>query len=97
MIALNVLRGPSITEKSMAKTASGRYTFEVAPHVTKGQIKQAVEETFGVKVLGVKTLKVAGKTHRVGRFRRKVITNIRKKAIVQLKEGQKIEVFETKS
>lgn len=97
MTSLNVLRRPNITEKSMAKTAAGDYTFEVEPRSTKRQIKQAVEETFGVKVLGVNTIKVAGKTRRAGRLRRQVKTNDRKKAIVRLMQGQKIELFETKS
>ena len=81
----------------MGMTAANRYTFEVEPHATKGQIRQAVEQTFGVNVLKVTTLKTAGKTHRVGRLRHTVKTAGKKKAIVQLKQGQKIEVFETKS
>ncbi len=81
----------------MAKTADACYTFEVEVHATKGQIKQAVEEAFAVKVVGIRTSKVAGKTHRVGRFRHQVKMPDQKKAIVKLKQGQKIEIFEKKS
>ena len=97
MRRLNVLRRPTITEKSMIKTSSGSYTFEVEHHTSKGQIKRAVEAAFGVTVIAVNTAKASGKTHRVGKFRHTVRTHDRKKAVIKLMEGQKIEVFETKS
>ena len=85
---------PIITEKSSAAYQDrGEYTFEVHPDATKGAIKQAVEQLFGVQVTGVWTSNQRGKTKRVGKTvgRRPNW----KKAIVKLAEGQTIEhVFE---
>lgn len=90
-----VLQKPVITEKSIANTALGVYTFEVAGSATKGEIKEAVERAFAVHVVSVRTARVAGKTRRTGRLRKIAYTSAKKKAYVKLKEGQKIEVFET--
>ncbi len=86
---------PIITEKSMLETSNNRYTFEVPRDATKGQIKQTVEETFEVKVIKVRTIITPGKKRRVGKSRREVKKPARKKAVVELKQGQKIDVFET--
>ena len=69
-----------------------KYAFEVAEEANKNQIKQAVEKAFKVKVTTVNVMTVPGKTKRVGR--RMVLTPSRKKAIVTLKQGDKIELFE---
>lgn len=90
-----ILRKPVITEKSMANTALGIYTFHVDPQASKGQIKAAIEDAFDVDVLSVKTARVAGKTRRTGRLRKKLLTSPTKKAYVKIKAGQKIAVFET--
>jgi len=74
-----VLKKPIITEKSMAQAMQGKYTFEVEKRASKGEVKQAVEKLFNVTVLGVRT------AHAHEGF---------KKAIVTLKEGDKIELFE---
>ena len=87
-----VLRRPLITEKNTALQAQGKYAFEVASGATKHQIKQAVEEAFKVKVITVNVMTVPGKTRRIGR--RQVLTQPWKKAIVTLKSGDKIELFE---
>jgi len=87
-----VLRYPSITEKSTGLHAQGKYTFEVASEADKYQIKQAVEKAFSVKVLAVNIMRVPGKTRRIGR--RVVLTQSWKKAVVTLKLGDKIELFE---
>ena len=87
-----VLRRPLITEKNTMLQAQGKYVFEVAEEANKHQIKQAVEKAFKVKVMAVNVMTVPGKTKRVGR--RMVLTPSHKKAIVTLKTGDKIELFE---
>lgn len=92
-----IFKKPIITEKSMIEKAQNRYTFEVDTRASKGQIKKAAEEAFGVEVISVKTAKIAGKRRRVGRFRREVKKPDRKKAIIELKKGQKIDLFEVQT
>jgi len=82
-----------MTEKTSARYhEQGEYTFEVAPDANKTAIRQAIEQLFGVKVTGVWTANVRGKARRVAK------TSGRrpnwKKAIVQLKAGDTIDVFE---
>ncbi len=84
---------PIVTEKtSAAYQARGEYTFEVHPTANKLAIKQAIETLFGVKVTGVWTSQQRGKPRRVG-----TSAGLRprwKKAIVTLKAGDTIEIFE---
>lgn len=84
---------PVVTEKSYSLARKDKYTFVVAPDANKVEIKKAVEDLFKVKVLKVNTLNVKGKPRRVrGR------TGYRpdyKKAVVTLRPGDKIEVFES--
>ncbi len=87
-----VLRRPLITEKNTMLQVQGKYVFEVAEEANKQQIKQAVEKAFKVKVTAVNVMTVPGKTRRVGR--RQVLTPSQKKAIVTLRAGDKIELFE---
>jgi large subunit ribosomal protein L23 len=87
-----VLRKPLITEKNSALQALGKYTFEIADGANKMQIKQAVEKAFKVSVTGVNVITVKGKTRRAGR--RVITTSPWKKAIVTLKAGDKIQLFE---
>ena len=87
-----VLRRPLITEKNTELQAQGKYAFEVSAVANKLQVKQAVEKAFKVTVLAVNVMTVPGKSKRVGR--RIVLTPSRKKAIVTLKPGDKIELFE---
>ena len=72
--------------------AEDKYTFLVAPWANKIEIKQAIEKLFNVKVLKVNTLVDRGKLRRMGRFQGRQPD--RKKAIVTLKPGDKIKVFE---
>lgn len=84
---------PVITEQtSSAFQDRGEYTFEVHPKANKFQIRQAIEQLFGVKVTGVWTSNLRGKDRRVGQTvgRRPNW----KKAIVKLREGDTIEIFE---
>ena len=87
-----VLRRPLITEKNTDLQAQGKYAFEIAKEANKQLVKQAVEGAFKVTVLAVNVMTVPGKTRRVGG--RQVLTQSRKKAIVTLKPGDKIELFE---
>lgn len=86
---------PIITERSMASVADKKYVFEVAKDAGKIEIKNAVEQIFGVKVAKVNTLNMQGKEKRTGRFpagRRPSW----KKAMVTLTEDSKtIEFFES--
>lgn len=90
-----ILKRPLITEKSFQSSAQGFYSFEVAREATKPQIKKAVEDHFKVKVIAVKTLNYRGKKKRVGKKRMEIERPAFKKALVKLKEGDKIEIFET--
>lgn len=84
-----VIRRPLITEKGLGvKEAEGTLVFEVATAATKTEVKQAVELLFKVKVAAVRTLNMAGKERRRGKFvgyRRDW-----KKAYVRLKAGEKM-------
>lgn len=85
---------PGISEKSYRLVEENKYTFEVDPRASKGEIKRAIEALFKVSVRKVNTLSVKGKWRRQGRTEGK--TRNWKKAVVTLKEGNKIELFETK-
>ena len=87
-----VLRRPLVTEKNTILQAQGKYAFEVAKVANKHQIKEAVEKAFNVKVTAVNVMTMPGKGIRLGR--REVITPSWKKAVVTLKPGDKIELFE---
>ncbi len=95
MHRFEVLRRPLITEKYTILQAQGKYAFEVAGAATKPQIKEAVEKAFNVTVTGMNLMNVAGKTRRMGR--RELPAKPWKKAVVTLKPGDKIELFETAS
>jgi len=84
---------PIVTEKSSAAFQDrGEYTFEVHPQATKTEIRAAIESLFGVRVTNVWTSQQRGKPRRMGG---KVGLRPRwKKAIVTLKEGDSIEIFE---
>jgi large subunit ribosomal protein L23 len=87
-----VLLAPVVSEKSYSYIAQNKYTFKVHQDAHKTQVRQAVEELFSVKVVGVNIVKVQSKPKRRGMFR-----GTRpgwKKAIVQLKAGDSIEIFE---
>jgi large subunit ribosomal protein L23 len=86
-----VLLRPIVTEKSMAQTNSGRYTFEVRTDATKQEIAEAVATQFKVDVADVNIIKLKGKTRRLGR--RIGRTPDRKKAVVTLAAGQRIERY----
>ena len=95
MNRFDVIRRPLDTEKlDKLRDRENKFAFEVGMQATKTEIKQAVEALFKVKVTDIKTAIVRGKQRRVGRS-----TGMRpnwKKAIVTLKEGDAISIFEGK-
>lgn len=88
----DVIKRPVVTEKTQAMMNENKYTFEVPMTANKVEIRQAVEAIFNVKVENVHTMRVLGKTKRMGRFVGK--RSDFKKAIVKLAEGSKITLFE---
>jgi len=91
-----ILKRPIVTEKMTALQEKGTYAFEVVPTANKIEIARAVEKKFNVTVLNVRTVNYKGKTKtqmtRRGRFSGR--TSAWKKAIVRLKEGDRIEFFQ---
>ncbi|MBO8178390.1 MAG: 50S ribosomal protein L23 [Bacillus sp. (in: Bacteria)] len=93
MDARDIIKRPVITERSMELTAEKKYTFEVDVKANKTQVKDAVEEIFGVKVAKVNIMNYKGKFKRMGRYAG--YTNKRRKAIVTLTpDSKEIEFFE---
>ena len=90
--ANDVLLAPVVSEKSYSLIEDRKYTFKVHQDAHKTQVRQAVEELFGVRVQHVNIVKVQPKPKRRGAF--KGIRPGWKKAIVQLREGETIEIFE---
>jgi len=92
MDSRTVLIRPVISEKSYALIAEGKYTFRVNDRAHKTQVAQAVEEVFGVGVAAVRTSKVRAKPKRRGLTKGR--SRSWKKAVVQLRPGERIELFE---
>ncbi len=84
---------PVFTEKSLRDAKLGNYTFRVDRTMDKKQIASLVSKLFDVKVTGVRTSKVGAEKGRNARGRNFSVNSV-KKAIVSLKEGDKIDVFE---
>jgi large subunit ribosomal protein L23 len=87
-----VLLAPVVSEKSYSLITDGKYTFKVHKDAHKTQIRQAVEQLFEVQVERVNILKVQSKPKRRGLSRGRKPGW--KKAVVQLREGQTIDIFE---
>lgn len=87
-----VLRRPVITEKNTDLMDQNKYVFEAEKRANKAQIKQAVEKAFGVSVISVNVVTVPKRPRGFGRLRGH--RPAWKKAIVTLKPGDKIEIFE---
>lgn len=93
MDARDVIKRPVITERSMDDLNDKKYTFDVDVRANKTEVKQAVEEIFGVKVEKVNIMNYKGKFKRMGKYAG--YTNKRRKAIVKLTEDSKeIEIFQ---
>jgi len=87
-----VIIHPVLTEKSYVLAEAGKYTFRVHERAHKTQIRQAVEQLFDVKVVAVRTASVKSKPKRRGQIAGR--TRQWKKAIVQVREGDTIPVFQ---
>jgi len=86
-----ILKSPQITEKATDLVKKNQYVFKVHSGANKPEIKKAIENLYGVEVVSVKVIKVPKRQRRLGR-----ITGWRKgykKAIIKIKEGQKIEIM----
>lgn len=91
-LAREIIIKPVVTEKSVDLMQENKYCFEVAKDANKIEIKNAIEEIFKVTVVNVNTVNVHGKMKRMGRTQG--MTASWKKAVVTLREGDSIEVFE---
>ena len=83
---------PVLSEKSYVLSAAGKYTFRVHNNAHKTQIRQAVENLFDVHVQEVRTSSVKSKPKRRGTTSGR--TRVWKKAIVQVREGEQIPIFQ---
>ncbi len=89
----SVIKKPLFTEKgSRLKEAENKVVVEVDTNANKVEIKRAVEEIFKVKVENIRTVKLPGKWKTYGRYQGK--TPARKKAVITLKQGEKLDFIE---
>ncbi len=97
MNARQVIIRPVISEKSYALLAANKYTFRVIDKANKTQVRQAVEEIFGVRVRGVSTVNVKPKPKRRGyssgkrRQWKKAVVTLHPEDSIELFEGQELE------
>lgn len=90
-----LIKKPVVTERSLSLAKTGRvYTFEVEMSAHKGQIAEAVEQIFSVKVLSVNTVVRHRIKKKTGRKRLNTIQPKTKKAYVTLAEGNHIDLFD---
>jgi len=86
-----VIKEPHVSEKSTVLNQSNKYVFKVYSTANKPEVKKSVEGIYGVDVLDVNIIKIPKKKRRIGRtegFRKCFV-----KAVVTIKEGQKIDIF----
>lgn len=88
-----VISKPLLTEKSVKLARQNKYSFRVHVRATKIDIRHAIEKGFGVRVIDVNTMRVRGKSRRMGRMQPGK-TAAWKKAIVTVRAGDKIALFE---
>lgn len=88
----DIIIRPLITEKSTKLVDERKYTFEVKQGSNKVEVKKAVEELWGVKVVSVNMINTLRKTRRVGKY--EGLRPAVQKAVVTLAEGNKLDVFE---
>ncbi len=91
-LATRVLVRPRITEKAYAVNALDQYVFQVTAAATKTEVKRAVEEAYGVSVVAVNMVRLPGKKKNYGRSTGK--RSAVKKALVRLKKGESIQLFQ---
>jgi large subunit ribosomal protein L23 len=89
----DILLSPVVTEKATNdKIENNKFVFYVDTRANKNEIKEAVENVFRVKVISVNTQSISGKPKRMGKYMGK--TSKKKKAVVTLKEGDRIKLME---
>lgn len=88
----DVIFSPVLSEKAVGEIELGKYAFYVHPHANRTQIKEAIETVFTVDVTKINLINLQGKLKRQGRYQGR--RPERKKAIVTLKPGQRIEQLE---
>lgn len=90
--ASNFLKRPHVSEKAAVLMERGVYTFDVPVSAEKVSVRKAVEALYGVKVVGIRMVRHAGKP--VFRGKRQTARNTWKKALVTLAKGQKIDLYQ---
>lgn len=93
LIHQNTIIAPVITEKSYSLASSNKYVFKVDPNASKSQIKKAITDLFKVDILSINTIKRSSRRIRSMKNGRHFNTPVTKKAVVQLKSGQTIDLF----
>lgn len=88
----DIILSPVLSEKAVSSIHEGKYAFYVHPKANRSQVKDAIERVFEVDVVKINVLNVRGKVKSMGRFSGR--RPQRKKAVVTLKEGQRIEELE---
>ena len=94
MQTYDVVIKPLVTEKTMKDVSLSKYTFAVSKSATKGQIKQVLGDMFKVHVVSVTTSILKGKTKRGGKRREEIEVSSWKRAVVSLRKGERISLFE---
>ena len=94
MHAYAIIRRPIITEQSMDAIADKKYVFEVARNANKGEIKEAVEAAFGVKVAKVNAIRMQGKVKRTGAYPAGKRADYKKAIITLTADSKTIALFE---
>lgn len=89
----NIIIRPIATEKSMALESDLKYVFKVNPKSSKGAIKNEIERLYDVEIIDINTMIMPGKKRRILGTRNFTKTKRWKKAIVQLKPGEKIDLM----
>lgn len=92
MNANDVILAPVLSEKAISTIEHGKYAFYVHPDANRKQVKDAIETVFKVDVVKINVLKVRGKIKSLGRYEGR--SPLRKKAIVTLRAGQRIQQLE---
>ena len=90
----DIIRRPVITEQSMADVADKKYVFMVDVNANKGEIKEAVEAAFGVKVAKVNTIRMQGKVKRTGAYPAGPRAAYKKAVVTLTANSKTIEFFE---
>ena len=90
----DIIKRPVITEQSMADVADKKYVFMVDINANKGEIKEAVETAFGVKVAKVNTVRMQGKVKRTGAYPAGKRADYKKAIVTLTADSKTIEFFE---